>query len=52
MARNKPKPNFTHNKAYKKKTSYGAGLARQSKSQDSRKVHDTKGKNIHGRLFW
>ena len=28
------------------------GTSRPSKGQDSRKVHDTKGKNSHGRRSW
>ena len=56
---NNQKPNF---KSYSPKKS-GApkkteleklidSLSKPSKSQDSRKVHDTKGKNNHGRNGW
>lgn len=47
----KQKPNFTPNLGKKKKNSDTRGGSRNSKSQDSRKVHDTKGKNTHGRRF-
>ena len=63
MAR-KPKPNF---QPYGNKRSggqkkgpmeqalsdlLGGSNNRRSKGQDSRKVHDTKGKNKHGRRSW
>ena len=47
----KNKPNFTPNLGKKKKNSDTRGKKRKSKNQDSRKVHDTKGKNTHGRFF-
>lgn len=50
---NKSKPNFTRIKgAPKKGASNRSGGGGYSKAQDSRKVHDTKGKNKHGRKSW
>jgi hypothetical protein len=45
----KKKPNFKPNLGKRKKNSDTRGQKRDSRSQDSRKVHDTKGKNKHGR---
>lgn len=53
------KPNFrsySPKKSGKQESFYdawkNAGAPKKSKGQDSRKVHDTKGRNNHGRSPW
>lgn len=52
------KPNFRSNNNKRSGKPKGVieqvvdDLLRPSKGQDSRKVHDTKGKNSHGRRSW